>query len=94
MEAAAAKAIRHMLATGQAPAMLELDHPRLIYFVMLQFGRTPAAAASNRTLDAIAKSIIRQQEPPADVLAALDRVVISNGDRAFGSGPWRGGRRC
>lgn len=81
MEAAAAVAIRRLLATGRPPVRLGPDHHRLIYFVMLQFGRTPAAAAaSNRTLDAIAKSFIRQQEPPSEVLAGLGKVVISDSD--------------
>lgn len=81
IEAAAAVPIREMLRTGRPPIRLGPDHYRLVYFVMLQLARTPAAAdATNRTIDVIAKSFIRQQEPPADVLARLDRVVISNGN--------------
>lgn len=81
IEGAAAKPIRTMLQTGRPPTRMGPDHHHLVFFVMLQLARTPAAvAAANRTFDALAKSFLRQQEPTAEVLAGLDRIVISNGN--------------
>lgn len=81
IEGAAASAIRRVLLTGRPPQRFREDHHRLITFVMLQIGRTPAAAIfANRQLDAIAKSLLRQQEAAPEILASLDRIKISDGN--------------
>jgi len=81
IEGAAAKSIRRILTTGRPPRRWQEDHYRLITFAMLQWARTPAAEQlANKQVDAITKSLLRQQEAPQEILNNLNLVKISDGN--------------
>lgn len=81
IEGAASQAISSILATGRPPGRFGPDHYRLVYFLMLQNARTARSEADeNMRLDAVAKSLMRQQEPSPEILEALGRVRIVDKD--------------
>lgn len=86
IEGAASIAITTVLKTGRPPKRFGPDHYRLVYFLMLQLGRTTRAEdEANARIDLITKALFRQQHSNPDLLAALDRVTIGQKDAVLGA---------